>query len=118
MTENARKVFDFLKKNYGKEFTKHDLVDKLDLPMSAVSGTINGLVRRKQAVERVELLPARFIGERAVELRYVQLTEAGLEYDPDEEERRKAQEKLEASAARKEARRREREELAKRNSVL
>ena len=46
MTENSKKVFEFLKKNYGKEFSKHELVEQLDIPMSAVSGSINGLISK------------------------------------------------------------------------
>ena len=118
MTENSKKVFEFLKKNYGKEFSKHDLVEQLDIPMSAVSGSINGLVTKDFAVERIMTAPARFKGDKTAELRYVKLTEAGYNFDPDEDERRKAQERLEAAAARREARRLEKEERAKKNSVL
>lgn len=118
MTENSRKILEFLQKNYGKEFTKHELVEKLDVTMSTVTGSINGLVHKGYATERIETLSARFSGEKATEVRYVQLTKAGLEYDPDEEERKKAQFLLEQRAARKEARRIEKEERAKRNSVL
>ena len=118
MTENSKKVFAFLKKNYGKEFSKHELVDRLDITMSAVSGSINGLIRKNYASERIEVAPARFAGDKVAEVRFVQLTEAGMKYDPDEEERRKARERLEATAARKEARRLEKEERARQNSVL
>lgn len=118
MTENSKKVFAFLKKNYGKEFSKHELVEQLDIPMSAVSGSINGLVSKGYAEERIEIAPSRFKGDKITEIRYVQLTETGVKFDPDEDERRKAQERLEATAARKEARRLEKEERAKRNSVL
>ena len=118
MTENSKKVFEFLKKNYGKEFSKHELVERLDIPMSAVSGSVNGLLSKGYASERIEVAPSRFKGDKIVEIRYVQLTETGVKYDPDEDERLKAQARLEATAARKEARRLEKEERAKRNSVL
>jgi len=118
MTENSKKVFEFLKKNYGKEFSKHELVEQLDIPMSAVSGSINGLVSKDYAVERIEVAPSRFKGDKIAEIRYVQLTEEGFKFDPDEDERRKAQARLEATAARKEARRLEKEERARKNSVL
>jgi hypothetical protein len=86
--------------------------------MSAVSGSINGLISKGYAEERIEIAPSRFKGDKIAEIRYVQLTETGVKFDPDEDERRKAQERLEATAARKEARRLEKEERAKRNSVL
>ena len=118
MTENSKKVFEFLKKNYGKEFSKHEIVEQLDIPMSAVSGSINGLISKHYATERVEIAPSRFKGDKIVEIRYVTLTEEGSKFDPDEDERRKIQERLEATAARKEARRLEKEERARQNSVL
>ena len=118
MTENSKKIFEVLKKNYGKEFSKHELVERLDIPMSAVSGSINGLLMKNYAVERVEIAPSRFKGDKIAEIRYVQLTEEGYKFDPDEAERQKAQARLEAAAARKEARRLEKEERARKNSVL
>lgn len=118
MTDNAKKVLDFLKKNYGKEFSKHEIVEQLDISMSTVTGSINGLLNRGFAKERIEVALSRFKGDHEVEIRYVTLTESGLNYDPYEEEKRKAQERLEARAVRREARRLEKEERAKQNSVL
>jgi len=118
MTENAKKVLNFLQKNYGKEFTKHEIVEKIDINMSAVSGSVNGLVSRGLATERRELIQGRFKGEKDTEIRYVKLTEKGKEYDPDEEERRQAEAHLELVAARKKERARLKAERAKLNSVL
>ena len=118
MTENAKKVLNFLQKNYGKEFTKHEIVEKTDINMSAVSGSVNGLVSRGLATERKEFVQGRFKGEKDTEIRYVKLTETGKEYDPDEEERRQAEAHLELVAARKKERARLKAERAKLNSVL
>ena len=86
--------------------------------MSAVSGSVNGLIRNGLAEERIMTLPARFPGEAELQIRYIHITEKGKAFDPDEEERKKAQALLEARAARREARRLEKEELARKNSVL
>ena len=65
-----------------------------------------------------EIIPSRVKGDKTLQVRYISLTEEGLKFDPEEDERRKARERLEASAARKEARRLEKEERARKNSVL
>ncbi len=118
MTDNSKKLFEFLKKNYGKEFSKHELVELLDITMSAVNGSVNGLERKNFVTVRTEIIPSRVKGDKTLEVRYISLTEEGLKFDPEEDERRKARERLEASAARKEARRLEKEERARKNSVL
>lgn len=118
MTENSKLVFEFLKKNYGKEFTKHELVEKVDVTMATVNGSVNGLVLKGYATERVEVIPAKYKGQKDVEIRFVTLTEAGKNFDPDEEERKKARERLEATALRREERARQKAERAKMNSVL
>jgi len=118
MTENSKNILKFLQKHYGKEFSKREIVEELDVTMSTVSGSVNGLVSKGYATERIEVLQPRFKGDKPVEVRYVMLTEEGYKFDPEEEERRKAQALLEAKAARREARRLEKEERARRNSVL
>ena len=40
MTENSQKVLDYLQKHPEKEFTKHELVEKLDISMAAVTGSV------------------------------------------------------------------------------
>lgn len=118
MTENSRKVFEFLKKNKDKELTKYEIVEELDVPISAVTGCINNLVKKKFAEERMEILMPLHQGQKPSTIRWVKLTELGLAYDPDEEERRIAREKLEAKALRKAERLAQREERARQNAVL
>ena len=118
MTEASKTVFNFLKKRYGKEFTKHQIVEAVDVTMAAVNGSVNWLVKKGYANERIEVIPGKYEGQKNTEIRFISITEAGTKYDPDEEERRKAQERAEAAAARKKARAEEKAERARLNSVL
>jgi hypothetical protein len=118
MTETSRKVFEYLKKHNSKEFTKHELVEAVDTTMSAVNGSVNWLLKKGYASERVEVTKAKYKGQKDMEMHFVKITEAGIEYDPDEEERSKKRAQLELAAARKEERQRQKAERARLNSVL
>ena len=118
MTENSSKVLDCLKKHPNKEFTKHELVEELDISIAAVTGSVNGLVKKGLAEERTEIFKPLKAGGKPTEVRWVKINEAGLAFDPVEEERRIAREKAEATAARKAARAAAKMERAKRNAVL
>ena len=118
MTENGKLIFEFLKRNYGKEFTKHEIVERVDVTMAAVNCTVNTMIKKGYIGERIEVIPAKYKGQKDAEVRFVWLTEAGKNYDPDEEERRKAEAHLEELAARKAERARLKAERAKLNSVL
>ena len=102
MTVNSELVLNYLKKNYGAEFTKNDIAEALSISVPAVTGSVNGLVKKKYAVERVEeeVEPATETRKaKNKSVRYVQLTEAGLAYDPVAEEEAKAAEKAAKKAA-------------------
>ena len=101
-TMNAEMVLNYLKSNYGQEFTKNQLVEALGISLPSVTGSINGLVKKGYVTERleeVELEPASETRKAKVKvIRYETLTEAGLSYDPVAEE----QAKQAAKAAEKE----------------
>lgn len=118
ITENSEKVLNYLKSNYGHEFTKAELVEALGVSMPAVTGSINGLRKKGYITERleeVEMEPATETRKAKVKvIRYETLTEAGLAYDPVAEEEakqaakaaekeRKAAEKAAAKAAKEAA---------------
>lgn len=97
-TVNAMMVINYMKKHYGEEYSKQELATALGLSVPAVTGTMNSLIKKGYAIttrEEVEEV------EKATETRkaktrtikYHTLTEAGLGYDPEEEERQKAAEK-------------------------
>jgi len=98
MTVNSLATLNYMKNNFGKEMTKRDIADALGISISAVTGTINALVKKGYVITtRTE----EVVEQKATETRkakvktvpYHTLTEAGLAYDPEEEERQKAAEK-------------------------
>ena len=118
MTANSEMVLNFMKKNFGQEFTKQDIAEALGISVPAVTGSINGLVKRGYVVERmeeVEVEPATDTRKAKVKtIRHETLTEAGLAYDPVAEEEakqaakaaekeRKAAERAAAKAAKENA---------------
>jgi glutaredoxin 2 len=118
MTENSLAIFNFLKKHYGKEFTKHELVEKANVTMAAVNGSLNALKTKNIVQERIEETAIKDAHNQPVVKKLVSLTEYGAHYDPEEEERKKAQLKAEEKALRKEKRAQEKAERARKNSVL
>ena len=103
ITVNSEKVLNYLKENYGKEFSKQDISKALGISVPAVTGSINGLVKKKYAAitreEVIEDEPATETRKaKTHSVKYHTLTEAGLTYDPVAEEA----EKQAAKAAEKE----------------
>lgn len=81
MTDNSRKVFDFLKENDGKEFTAQDIAAALGVSVAAVTGSVNGLVRKGRAIRREE---TKTTAEgKATIVKYISLTDEGKNFDPD-----------------------------------
>lgn len=103
MTINSELVLNYLKNNYGKEFTKQEIVEALNISLPAVTGSINSLVKKGYVTERleeVEVEPATETKKAKIKVvRHETLTEAGLTYDPVAEEAAKAAEKEAAKAA-------------------
>ena len=98
MTVNSLAILNYMKQHYNQEMTKREIADALGISISAVSGTINSLIKKEYAITtRTE----EVVEQEATETRkakvkvvpYHTLTEAGLAYDPEEEERQKAAEK-------------------------
>lgn len=105
MTQNSELVLNFLKNNYGKEFSKQELVEALGISLPSVTGTINALVKKGYVVtpreETIELVPATETRKAQTKVvKYHALTEKGLSYDPVAEEAAKKAEKEAAKAAR------------------
>jgi len=118
ITPNSELVLNYLKKNFGKEFTKQEIAEALGISIPAVTGSINGLVKKSYVTERleeVEVEPATDTRKAKVKtVRHETLTEAGLAYDPVAEEEakqaakaaekeRKAAERAAAKAAKENA---------------
>ena len=109
MTINSERVLNFLKENFGKEFSKKEISEALGISLSSVIGSINPLEKKGYSTvtreETVELEPATETHKAKTKVvKYHTLTEAGLAYDPIAE----AAEKAAADQAKKEARAAER----------
>lgn len=107
MTINSERVLNFLKENYGKEFSKQEIADNLGISLSAVIGSVNPLEKKGYSKvtreEVIELEPATETRKAKTKtVKYHTLTEEGLAYDPVAEEAEKAaakQAEKEAKAA-------------------
>ena len=95
MTINSERVLNFLKENFGKEFSKQEIADALGISLSAVIGSINPLekngytkITREEVVELEPATETRKAKTKVV--KYHTLTEAGLAYDTIAEEAEKA----------------------------
>ena len=95
MTINSERVLNFLKDNYGKEFSKQEIANALGISLSAVIGSINPLekkgyskITREETVVLEEATETRKAKTKVV--KYHTLTEEGLAYDPIAEEAEKA----------------------------
>lgn len=81
MTDNSRKVFDFLKEHHGAKMTAQELAKELDVTISAVTGSVNGLMKKGYAI-REEVSTQNADGKPVI-TKYISLTDAGLAFDPD-----------------------------------
>jgi len=77
LKEKTREAFDFIKAHGGR-VTTNELAEGLGIAVNSVTGRVNSLVKNELAYrEKVEVEGS----EKPVT--YVQLTDAGLAYDPD-----------------------------------
>lgn len=83
MTENSRKIFDFLKEN-DKEFTAQAIAAALGVSVNAVTGSVNALVKKGRAIRREETTTDA--DGKAKVIKYISLTAEGKAFDPDAEE--------------------------------
>lgn len=109
MTVNSERVLNYLKTNYGKEFSKQQIAEALGISIPAVTGTINALSKPEKGYvivtreEKEVTSPATETRKEQFRMiKYHTLTEAGLAYDPVAEEAAKAEAKA-AEKARKAA---------------
>lgn len=83
MKESSRNVFNYLKTNYGTPLTNNDIAAALNVSGSTVVGSVQGLVRKGYAVRTEDEITGQ--DGKVVKVKYISLTEAGLEFDPDAE---------------------------------
>ena len=83
MKESSRKVFDFLKANYGSDVTGNDIAAALGVTVPVVTGSVNGLVKKGLAVSNE--VAVHGADGKDTKVKYITLTEEGLNFDPDAE---------------------------------
>ena len=108
-TPNSIAVFNYLKSNFGKEFSKQEIAEALNIPLASVVGAINAQMKAgrvlKTREEVVELEPATETRKAKTKtIVYHTLAESALTFDPVEEDARKAAEKEAEKAAKAAAR--------------
>jgi len=108
-TPNSIAVFNYLKSNFGKNFSKQEIAEALGISLASVTGAVNAYTKKglvvKTGEEVVELEPATETRKAKTKtVVYHTLAETGLTYDPVEEDARKAAEKEAEKAAKAAAR--------------
>lgn len=83
MSENARKVLNFLKdKGVGAQFTVKQMMNELGFEKAGcVTGSINSLVKKNYVDRTVEVVEDE--NGKTSEVKYFGINAAGMEYDPD-----------------------------------
>lgn len=106
VSPNTLTVLDFLKANYGEEYTRVQIGELLGLATASVSGSVNSFIKKGVASQREETVEVEVEeGKKPVKpvvVKYVTLTEMGLTFDPIAEEEAK-KEALAAERAAKKA---------------
>lgn len=85
LSENSKRVLDYVKEHDGDSFTANDIAEALGLNPRSVNGTVTAL-QRKELVARV---PAEIEVETeegktvTKKINFIELTDEGREFDPD-----------------------------------
>lgn len=84
LSENSKKVFDYVKANDGKQFTATDIAEATDLAVRSVNGIVTSAFQRKGLMARV---PAEIELEDGSHkaVKFIVLTDEGREFDPEVE---------------------------------
>ncbi len=85
MKENSKKVLEYLKSVNGQDVTAADVAAALGLEKRSVDGIFTSAIQRKALGIRV---PAEVELEDGThkQVKFLQLTDAGMSFDPDAEE--------------------------------
>lgn len=81
MTENSKKVLNFLKENMGSSFTNAQVAEALGLSSATVVGSVSGLVKKGRATRTDST--AKGADGKEVTVKLITLTDEGYAFDPD-----------------------------------
>ena len=85
MKENTRKVFDYLRNNTDKDLTAADIAEVLGLEKRQIDGIFTSALQRKNLGMR-ELAEVELADGSHQKVKYLRLTEEGMNFDPDAQE--------------------------------
>ena len=85
MSENSKRVLNFLKENDGVDLTAADVASALGIEKRSVDGAFTSALQRKGYGERI---PAEIELEDGTHkaVKFISLTDEGKNFDPDAEE--------------------------------
>lgn len=91
LKENSRLVYDYVKANDGKNFTAQDIADETGLSVRSVNGIVTSAFQRHKDADKNEVplmvrVPAEIEDPETglhKAIKFIQLTDAGREFDPD-----------------------------------
>jgi len=86
MTENSKKVLEYLQDNSGDSFTKQEIAANLSIPIQAVVGSTTGH-KKKGLISEEEKTETNENGKELVK-KYVTITEEGMNFDPEATEKK------------------------------
>lgn len=84
MTENSRKVFDYLKQINGADVTAQDVASALNLEKRSVDGIFTAFQKKGFGVRTPAEIELENGTHKAV--KFLSLTPAGMAFDPDAED--------------------------------
>lgn len=85
MTDNSKKVLETLKANYGKKWITAELAETAGVSAPAVTGAVTGLCKKGYAVREEGTTMAKDREGKEIEkaVKFISLTEEGLNFDPE-----------------------------------
>ena len=86
MSENSRKVYDYVKSVDGQNITAADIAEATGLAIKSVNGVVTSAFQKKGLMERI---PAEIEMEDGSHkaVKFIRLTDAGREFNPDMQEK-------------------------------
>lgn len=84
LTENSKKVLEFVKANDGKDITAADIAEGTGLDVRVVNGSVTSAFQKKGLMERI---PAEIELEDGTHkaIKLIRLTDAGREFEDKED---------------------------------
>lgn len=94
MTENSKLVYKFVKQHDGEDLTAADIAEATGLTIRSINGIVTSAFQRHKDADKNEVplmirVPAEIEDPNTglhKPVKFIQLTDAGREFDPDAEE--------------------------------